>query len=86
LLARTAQKLHSCASGHRAAPYHRLISEDRIMRDEYDDRLWNDGREHANRSIDALLAGIMQAFRALHRVQWASPWTDSPSPDRRCRS
>lgn len=56
------------------------------MRDEYDDRLWNDGREHANRGIDQLIGGIMQAFRALHRVQWASPWTETPSRDRRCRS
>jgi hypothetical protein len=56
------------------------------MRDEYDDRLWNDGRDHANRGIDQFLAGIMQAFRALHRVQWESPWTDRPVRDRRCQS
>ncbi|WP_311270904.1 hypothetical protein [Sphingobium sp. WCS2017Hpa-17] len=56
------------------------------MRDEYDDRLWNAGREHANRGIDQLIAAIMQAFRALHRAQWASPWTENRSCDRICKS
>lgn len=61
------------------------IGKDGIMRDEYDDRLWNDGREHANHGIDQLIAAIMQAFRALHRVQWTSPWSESRASDRTCR-
>lgn len=52
------------------------------MRDEYDDRLWNDGREHAYRGIDLLMDRIMQAFRALHRIHWTAPWQD----ETRCRS
>lgn len=52
------------------------------MRDEYDDRLWNDGREQINKDIDRLVARIMQAFRVLHGIQWAAPWVE----DRRCRS
>jgi hypothetical protein len=28
----------------------------------------------------------MQAFRALHRVQWTSPWTNSRACDPTCRS
>ena len=52
------------------------------MRDEYDDRLWNDGREQINKDIDRLLSRIMQAFRILHSIQWSAPWTQ----ERRCRS
>jgi hypothetical protein len=78
------RQLPACGQSHRAN--HRLIEKDRIMRDEYDDRLWNDGREHTNQGIDRLIAGIMQAFRALHRVQWTSPWTDNRTCDPACRS
>jgi hypothetical protein len=53
-----------------------------IMRDEYDDRLWNDGREQINMGIDRLMARVMQAFCILHAIQWSAPWTT----ERRCRS
>ncbi|MEC3911126.1 hypothetical protein U5A82_11805 [Sphingobium sp. CR2-8] len=50
------------------------------MRDEYDDRLWQDGRDDINHGIDRLLARVMQAFRVLHGIQWSAPWTK----ERRC--
>ncbi|MCI4589668.1 hypothetical protein MOK15_06140 [Sphingobium sp. BYY-5] len=56
------------------------------MRDEYDDRLWNDGRTVINHGIDRLIATIMQAFRVLHCIHWSAPWTDASAQDRHCRS
>lgn len=52
------------------------------MRDEYDDRLWHEGREQINVGIDHLLARVMHAFCVLHNIQWSEPWTS----ERRCRS
>lgn len=46
------------------------------MRDQYDARLWNVGHEETSAGIDRLLARIMQAFRVLHRIEWAAPWSD----------
>jgi hypothetical protein len=45
------------------------------MRDEYDARLWNEGRQDTNKAIDGLINRIMQAFCVLHRIHWSSPWT-----------
>ena len=49
------------------------------MMDEIFDRNYQSGRAHLNAGIDRALArvarSIAASFKALHRVEWSSPWT-----------
>lgn len=44
------------------------------MRDEFDDRLWNDHHEAFSEAIDRVVKSIMLALCKLNRLQFDAPW------------
>ena len=44
------------------------------MRDEFDDRLWNDNHEAFSAAIDKAVKSVLLSLRKLNHLQFDAPW------------